>query len=139
MYMGGLALENIGPNWGPTYGKSQPSPSVNWGSMPPAVKQSDPDASQRVLAADEVVWTGGNIRDIGRMEYRINHPNRRNLQRPAFQNILFADGHVEGRGGDYYAADLDANNWSATHNVNRTRFYWNGSGPAGTSGTPTNP
>ena len=130
----------VGPNQGPTYGQQQPSPSVNRGTMPPARSQSDSKASLRVLAADKVVWTGGNIRGIGGgLEYRINHPSRKNPKRPDFQNILFADGHVEGRGSEYYVADPDASNWSATHDAARTRFYWNGSGPAGTSGPPGQP
>ena len=98
--------------------------------MPPARSQSDSKASLRVLAADEVVWTGGNIRGIGGgLEYRINHPSRKNPKRPDFQNILFADGHVEGRGSEYYVADPDASNGSASHDVARTRLSGTAAAP----------
>ncbi len=121
MYMGGLTADN------------QPMP-VNWGTRPPAVRESDQHAEERVLAADEVFYAGfgGSVwLEITGQTWRINHPRSDDPTRPAFQNILFGDGHVEGFGKDYYPDPLSTSNYSCNHAGDGGFFYWAGnySGP----------
>ncbi len=109
--------------------------SVNWFNpmfagrvATPAVKVSDPDASELILGADEVswdmtgIWSGNNLN--GPRTWRVNHPTRGNYQKPDFQNILYADGHVEGKTGVYFNA-LTATNFSySCLNTNGPFAYW---------------
>lgn len=142
MYVGGLDQGNMIPNWGP--GKPNPmqaSGYANWGNMLPARREDDPNLADRVLAADEVFWSGSSGTVWGSItgtEYRINHTT--NGKRPTFQNVLFGDGHVEGRGKQYFQADIGpalGSDWSAFHFTgNGAYFYWNGTGTASTAGTP---
>lgn len=90
---------------------------LNWGTSEnkPAVHAYG--SPRDILAADAVGWSGaGN----GNM-YFINHPSPTNGHAPAFQNVLFADGHVQGVGSPTYydpnsnqgVNTLTANNWAA--------------------------
>ncbi len=141
MYMGGLDQGNMIPNFG-TGSATQQSPYAHWGNMLPARREDDARLPERVLAADEVFWSGSTGTVWGSItgtEYRINHTN--NGRRPTFQNVLYGDGHVEGHGKQYFQADIGpgvGNDWSTLHWVgNGAYFYWNGTGTASTAGTPT--
>jgi len=85
---------------------------AHWGTMAPAITSSDNNVSTRVLAADMVFFTGGAAYDWDKKvpRYLINH-RKNDTTLPAFQNILYGDGHVEGRGPEYYPAKLDTGNW----------------------------
>ena len=90
---------------------------AHWGNAVPAVKAGDRSASQRILAADMVFFTGGPgyTWDLVQHRYRINHRRLAAPNRPAFQNILYADGHVEGKGPDFYPGELTTSNHSFAH------------------------
>ncbi len=103
----------------------------NWGARQPALRLSD-KGGPRVLAADTVWWGGGGAQGNG---YVINHADRRNPKIASFQNILYADGHVEGARPGYkdrvtgaVGETLTANNWSLAHEQSGTYqghyFYW---------------
>ncbi len=101
----------------------------NWGTKVPAVKQNDQNLSDEVLAADEVWFSGGPSyawQSATGESYRINHRRMDDPARPAWQHILFGDGHVEGFGKAYYANPLTINNFSFNHYVNGAFFYWSG-------------
>jgi prepilin-type N-terminal cleavage/methylation domain-containing protein/prepilin-type processing-associated H-X9-DG protein len=80
---------------------------ANWGNRPPATRLHDSRMSERVLAADEVSdftawgWPA---------PYMINHRSRTDYKRPAFANILFGDGHVEGVDSSYFPNPLNVTN-----------------------------
>lgn len=105
IYVAGLTTRNYG--WS----------VAHWGSAVPGVKASDRSASQRIIAADMVFFTGGPgyAWDTVQLRYRINHRRRDDATRPAFQNILYADGHVEGKGAGYYPSALNTTNHSFAH------------------------
>ena len=105
-YVGGLTATN--------YGRSV----ARWGRAVPAVKVQDRDLSGKVLAADTVFYTGGPLYlwDAVQPTYLINHRKWKDPTRPAFQNILYGDGHVEGKGSEYYPNALNTtNNFSLQH------------------------
>src|SRR5690606_23880321 len=111
MYVGGLFDTNPG---GTTGQRNIAMGLANWGKMIPAVKVSDRELSQRVLGADEVYRHPSGV-------YRINHQVRggsASNPRPEFQNIVFGDGHVEGKGRASYARS----DWTLYHSV----VYWGG-------------
>jgi prepilin-type N-terminal cleavage/methylation domain-containing protein len=98
---------------------------ANWGTMVPAVRQNDPNSTSTVLAADEVWFSGGPGYAWDTYgSYRINHPSNSDPHRPAWQNILFGDGHVEGFGADRYPQPLSTSNYSLQHFSNGAFFYW---------------
>ena len=105
IYVAGLTTRNYG------------SSVAHWGSAVPAIKAGDRSAAQRVIAADMVFFTGGPgyTWDLVQLRYRINHRRLGDPIRPAFQNILYGDGHVEGKGADYYPTPLNTTNHSFAH------------------------
>ncbi len=88
-----------------------------WGKMVPAQSDSDERASHRVLAADEIMGPWGGV-------WYVNHRSREGNNVPAFQNILFADGRVEGKGRGYYPEPWDPGYFSATHASGVGAHYW---------------
>lgn len=109
VYVGGYAPENVMPGL------------ANWGKLAPARRQNDKDTANGVLAMDMVYWGG-----IGINDYRINHISNGNVTKPAYQNILYADGHVDGQGSNYFASPLSTTNWSLSHYFTPWNgyFYW---------------
>lgn len=101
----------------------------HWGTLPPATQtlgsplyglQSQGTStvlaitlgyartSSCILAADMVYFSGVNYPDptTHLPAYRINHPQQGNPKLPDFQNVLYADGRVEGLARDSYAKPL---------------------------------
>lgn len=118
MYVGGITSEKLIT---PAFGK--------WGTKVPAVRQNDQNLTDEILAADEVWFSGGPSyawEPATGENYRINHRRLDDPLPPAWQNILFGDGHVAGFGKDYYSVPLDINNYSLTHFTNGAFFYWSG-------------
>ena len=100
MYMGGLTPNNIGWN-------------ALWGLTPPA-KLGDKLLSARALAADEVSWSGPpSSAWSARGQYYIFNHRGGKTTRPAFQNILYGDSHVDGVGSSFYPVLLNQFNASA--------------------------
>ena len=98
---------------------------ANWGTFEPAVRVKDSDLAHRILAADEVFYSGGPVSAWDAVtRYRINHRSRSDPTRPALQNILYADGHVEATTEKAYASGLTITNFSITHFTNGAFFYW---------------
>jgi prepilin-type N-terminal cleavage/methylation domain-containing protein len=127
MYLGGM--------WAGNRGKS----AARWGAAEPAVVSNDPAAATKVLAADMVFYSGGDPYewDRVRMRYMINHRGKRN--QPGFQNLLYADGHVEGKGPDFYPEALNGiYNYSFQHETTTVGgyFFW---GPAQAAPVPDPP
>jgi len=82
------------------------------------VKNNDRFGWRKVLAADMVFFSGGPAFawDLVQPRYQINHRRRNDPTRPGFQNILYADGHVDGKGPDYYPSPLNVtSNFSLQH------------------------
>ena len=94
---------------------------ANWGTLPIAWKQGEPGAAHHVLAADLVWWGGGSGYGNG---YIINHPMRSDPNRPAYQNILFGDGHVEAKTSADYTPRPPAT--TALTNTNHSLCHWYG-------------
>ena len=130
MYMGGISKHYFDrpPVWAPGVWDGQ----INWGSKPPATRQNDKSLSRRVLAADEVFrW---NMAD----PLRTNHRDPSDRERPAFQNILYGDGHVEGVGKEYFVEIPNTSNFSVGHyHPNYAYFYWGRSNRGVISGVVT--
>jgi hypothetical protein len=101
LYAGGLLTTNLGNS------------SQKWNQCIPAVKNNDADSAHRVLAADMVFWGGSGTKwtNVGR-KYDINHARNDGSNLPAFQNILYGDGHVEGKGREWYPIALGTGNYS---------------------------
>jgi hypothetical protein len=148
MYMGGLTttpVSNIGKSSGrlsatpgyvpPTYWSTvtQYETSGVWYSAIPAIRDTDQYPAEHPLAADLVFFTGGPgwSWDLTQPRYIINHRDPKYTGRPAFQNILYADGHVDGIGPDHFSNDISTANWSFWHNTSSGTnsgggLYWNG-------------
>lgn len=80
----------------------------NWDAIVP-YDRSDRNSSIRILAADTVGYTpiwGFNQEKRG--EFNINHFSNKKDGKPDSQNLLFADGRVESKGGSYYSKSLRA-------------------------------
>ncbi len=128
VYVAGMTSNNRG--------RSTP----RWGKAAPAVKNRDPKQATLVLAADLVFYSGGEGMDWDKTRrYYINHERPGVQGLPDFQNILYADGHVEGKGRSYYG-DKPLNttdNFSLQHAPAPAGgfFYW---GPM-QSATVSNP
>jgi len=128
MYVGGLTTTNIS------------GAIANWGTATPAVHQYDDDNSTKVLAADEIFWVSGHPsfeNYNGGAAYRINHLDTHSTTpSPAFQNVLYGDGHVWPlQKADYPNGLLTGTgNCSLDYNVSGgPLFYWSGLN----SGTPS--
>ncbi len=100
LYVGGATAENS-QNF-----------TTNFRRSPPAVAQTDPSLSNRVLISDDVSWAGpgwGNL-------FVINHTTGGSDVQ--FQAIGYGDGHVLGaNGAELYGDGLDLN-WPATTDSN---------------------
>lgn len=128
MYMGGLTSKSNG---------------ANWGTANPAIRQSDDHNSLNVLAADEVFWVDQHLTlgaYNGGQAYRINHQDTRSslpTPTPAFQNVLYGDGHVSSLGKSDYPVGLTTSNYSCLYAGGATgpMFYWGGT----VYGTPKDP
>ncbi len=99
---------------------------LNWGTSEnkPAVHAYG--SPRDILAADAVGWSGANNGNM----YFINHPALNNSDTPAFQNVLFGDGHVQGVGNPTYydpnsnqgVNTLTANNWAVAQSSPPSTF-----------------
>lgn len=100
VYLGGLTSTNCG--------KSIPK----WGTAVPAVTERDPQLGERYLAADLVFFSGGPgfQWNEANKPYRINHARAASGKMPDYQNILYGDGHVDGKGREWFPSALNATN-----------------------------
>jgi len=100
-----------------------------WGSRVNMPATTDHDSPDTVIAADAVVWGGGAMQ--GNM-YLINHTWNNNPYAPAYEGVLYSDGHVDGIGDPgFYGPTLNSSgsmtstmatsntlttsNWAAAH------------------------
>ena len=91
-----------------------------WGNHENRPASSTAGSPSNLLAADAVVWGGGGMQ--GNL-YMINFPHYTNPESPAFQNLLYADGHVDGVSNPtYYDPKMNRNvnalttaNWAIAH------------------------
>jgi hypothetical protein len=142
MYVGGLVPPD--PSTGGV-GRLAPTQLIqsecDWGTMVPAVRQSDANLSNAVLAADETYadWSGNPLASLvptwttlnGGLLYRVNHVDKTfATPRPAFQNILYGDGHVWALNSSDYPLGLQTGAFwtkeSMTHLLFSPAFYWSG-------------
>ncbi len=98
-YIGGSweYLKNQGGKYSNNGPRNQWNDNIN---RPVAARVTDDGLSGRFMAADRVelrtgAW-GANVFIANHQQFS-PHPFK-----PAYQNLLFADGHVEGKGSDYY-------------------------------------
>jgi prepilin-type N-terminal cleavage/methylation domain-containing protein len=131
MYVGGMHLAT--PALATNVGQSV----ANWGvakTATPAVQSTETHQDDKILAADTVFYSGGTgykWDTVGR-RYIINHPNSHDPHRPDFQNILYADGHVEPKTiADYPLPLNNSSNYSFRHANNGVGgfLYWGQSPP----------
>ena len=125
MYVGGLRAEELPAGL---------TDQARWSGKEPAVRVSDKGLARRVLAADEVYFSGGKTYAWDLLaRYRTNHRRRSQgyhhgqpyAAGPDFQNVLFGDGHVEGLSGhDAYQEPLTADNYAVYHWFSGAYFYW---------------
>lgn len=129
VYVAGIPARTIG-SFG-KFGAITHTSGYNFGNRIPMVKLSDRNAVERVIAADTIRWTGPNRGNV----FQVNHIGRGNLLRPAFQNVLFGDGHVAGeipafkdRYTGVVSNTISADNWSLAHEESGgyagDYFYW---------------
>jgi hypothetical protein len=132
MYVGGLYYISSSNN---NVGKS----SAHWDSAikltpvsgsiaTPAVTMHDVALGDKILAADCVFYSGGSgykWDTVGR-RYVINHESSYDPHRPAFQNVLWGDGHVEAKTFSDYPSALSTGNYSFMHAGSGTGgyMYW---------------
>jgi len=105
-------------------------PIVNAINQPPqSVHFGHSGTGQSVLGGDVVYWGGGLAYAWGDW-YSINHPNASNPYLPAFQNVLFADGHAEGitEWPNPLENDLGGENYSFKQGFQGSFYYWQGTG-----------
>jgi len=127
LYVAGIPSRKIG-SFSEYAGGVALASGTNYGNRIPAVRQSEPGSSKRVIAADRVWWAG----TANPLAYVINHVDRRDARKASFQNVLFADGHVSGEKPTFRNAltgvvsdVLDTNNWSLVHTTPANQcFYW---------------
>ncbi len=128
VYVGGLTARTIGSF--PQFGAINNISGFNFGTRIPAMRNNNP--ASYVLAADTVSWGGGGAWGN---TYVINHRQGGDYSRAEFQNVLFADGHVEGQRPDYFDSvnnnhsnQLNVNNWSLQFQVggpdSGRYYYW---------------
>lgn len=125
MYLGGLYYSASNRH---NLGKS----ARNWGtdsrSLVPVVKQNSRQSANHILAADMIFLSGAGTKwERERGKFMINHQRGGNAAMPAYQNLLFADGHVEGRGQNFFPKPLNqSDNWSMLHCGSGVGgyFYW---------------
>jgi prepilin-type N-terminal cleavage/methylation domain-containing protein len=123
MYVGGYtnaALSDPRVSRPPSY-----ATDLNCIDAIPAVTTKDRGASRLVLAADHIRYDGAAL--YGATPHS-NHgwvPAGNGIK-PRFQNILYADGHVEGKGPNYWPAPLNpgSNDHSLRYDSNGGYFYW---------------
>ncbi len=110
--------------WGTPHADSAGGYNTAGRVVKPARRGTDDDPMSGLLAADEVYWSGPA--EWGGANYSINHVADDSPARPAFQNLVFADGHVESKGNAYYARPLDAGTiFGFEHGSGgRGRWYW---------------
>jgi prepilin-type N-terminal cleavage/methylation domain-containing protein len=134
IYVGGLELASL-PN---PSSLAQKTDMANWGNLAPAVDNGKRGGAKRVLAADEVAWNGPNSGAFTIPTYNINHT--RTGTTPTFQNVLYADGHVDGIQTGEHFSKLDVTNYSfcewpnPTANFGWFYFYWGRGGYVGSGG-----
>lgn len=82
--------------------------------------------SLRVLAADTVCYVApGSGWDNGMIQnYNINHPDRSNSARPAYQNLTYGDGHVETHESSYYKEPIERTTLTFGFPVQGPWYYW---------------
>ncbi len=114
IYVGGITAGSLGTS------------IANWNSnktvLIPAVRLSDPRVSERILCADLVeTFPVANY-------FGVNHRDSKRPGLPSWQNIGYGDGHVEGKGPEYYKQALNPVNYSLNHDSGNSRYYyWGGS------------
>lgn len=98
----------------------------NWGNLRPIARLTDESPASRVLAADQVFDGDPAGSGYPMAEYNwVNHRTANRL-RPAYQGIVYGDGHLEGKHGPaYYPQGMTASNYSLLHStVWGGFFYW---------------
>ena len=70
-------------------------------------------------------------------EFAINHLSRKDPALPVYQQLLFGDGHVEGKAGSYYSMSISEDDYLTTFGQWSFAcggtdwgpwFYWEGTG-----------
>ena len=104
--------------------------NLNPNSLVPAVDQADPNLTDRVLAADDLMYIATVNPNYfeGSNTWVTNHgfiqAGPGGAVKPKFQNILFGDGHVQGVGPEHYTVPLSMMNWSIEHSPGWMYWYF---------------
>ena len=86
----------------------------------PAFKANEHDLELKVLACDEVYWSGAAYGDY----FNINHRASDDFRRPAAQNLLFGDGHVQTMGNTYYPGPINLLTFDFAHSQAPGGMFW---------------
>jgi prepilin-type N-terminal cleavage/methylation domain-containing protein len=104
-YAKAVGYQYIGGSWGGlrNWGYSYNGPRNGWNddaTRPVAARNTDDGLSERIMAADLVILGTSSWASWG---FIANHSQfSPDPLKPAFQNVLYADGHVVGHGATYY-------------------------------------
>jgi hypothetical protein len=152
-----MTLKNIGGSYGrwanipgyvgPTYwtSVSEYNSAGTWYASQPAMMDTERDGATHVLAVDQVFYTGGSGAswDYTQPRYVINHRDPKSIARPAWQNILYGDGHVDALTAANYTQDISSSDWNLFHSTKASDygglFYWGGSTTPPAPPEATNP
>jgi len=92
-------------------------------TLKPGRRAGDPNLDTTVLACDEVYWSGPA--QWGGLNWSVNHPRGGNGTQPEFQNLLFADGHVQGALWPAARAAITGSSpFGFEHTSGGGRWYW---------------
>ena len=98
-----------------------------------ASKAGDNNLSNKIIMADCVFWGGTTTWSANNSRYCHSSNDKNWFQNygeiaPAYQSILFGDGHVVGEGADYYSQPLTIANADhhTTPSATSELYYWEG-------------
>jgi prepilin-type N-terminal cleavage/methylation domain-containing protein len=93
-----IGYQWVGGSWSHSSMPLGPRQDMNNASLRKvAAGASDDGLSEKIMAADIVARVWGGKLEASHMQYSSDP-----LNKPAYQNVLYADGHVVGHGEDYY-------------------------------------
>jgi prepilin-type processing-associated H-X9-DG protein len=101
---------------------------INSKLLPPACGTADSNSANRILAMDRVYVNNPDTLMFATTNHGVQYKGlEKNSEfMPKFVNVLFGDGHVEGRvGSDHYKTQwLTKTNANMTHATNDNMFWW---------------
>ncbi len=116
-----IAYQWVGGSWNRSEMPLGPRQNMNNAALRKvAARASDDGLSEKIMAADIVARVWGGRLEASHMQYSSDP-----LNKPAYQNVLYADGHVVGHGEDYYpGSNPTASNQSCAGQNWQIALFW---------------